>query len=77
MSLDLLEQLRQSEVPPPPDDFDRHVHRRLNSSLLLAQLVELFVRALPFAAIHFLRALGGLLTLSLTGRYDPKRKDAE
>jgi len=76
MAIDLLEQLSQSEVPPPPDEFDRQFHQRLNQSLLFGHLVELAFRAIPFAFGFFLQAVIGLLVLSLTGRFPPTSKEA-
>ena len=76
MATDLLEQLSRSEVPPPPDEFDRQFHQRLNQSLLFGHLVELAFRAIPFAFGFFLQAVIGLLVLSLTGRFPPTSKEA-
>ena len=76
MATDLLEQLSQSEVPPPPDEFDRQFHRRLNQSLLFRHFVELAFRAIPFAFGFFMRAVIGLLVFSLTGRFPPTSKEA-
>lgn len=77
MASDLFEQLADLEVPPAPeaDEFDRQLHQRVNRSLVTAQLVDLGVKGLPFALVHFLRALVGLLSLTLTGRYDAKPKN--
>jgi hypothetical protein len=76
MATDLFEQLSQSEVPPPPDEFDRQFHRRLNQSLLVGHFVELGVRAIPFALGFFMRAVIGLLVFSFTGRFPPTSKEA-
>ncbi len=76
MATDLLEQLSQSEVPPPPDEFDRQFHRRLNQSLLFGHFVELAVRAIPYAFGFFMWAVIGLLVLSFTGRFPPTSKEA-
>jgi hypothetical protein len=67
MSNDLLEQLAAAEVPAPPADLDREVHRRVNHSLLLLHLAELFFRALPYAIAHLAAGLLGLLSYSFTG----------
>ena len=72
MATDLFDQLSETEVPPPPVEFDQRLHGRLN-----ATLVELMVKAIPFAMLHFFQAVGGLLMMSATGRYEVKSKDAD
>jgi hypothetical protein len=72
MASNLLEQLAEIEVPTLPAEFDRKVHRRLNHRLLLSHLADLAVRGLPFAFLHFLQALVGLVTFSLTGQHENK-----
>ncbi len=72
MASNLLEQLAETEVPTLPADFDRKVHRRLNHRLLLGHLADLAMHGLPFAFMHFLTALVGLVTFSLTGHYANK-----
>ena len=73
--MNLLEQLAELEVPPPPAKFDAQLHDRVNRTLLREQLVDLFVRGLPWAALHFLRAVLGALSYTLTGRYEPVEKN--
>ena len=72
--VNLLEQLADLEVPPPPAQFDRQLHQRVNRSLLVWQLVDLVVSAMPWAMLHFARALVGLITFTVTGRYERKPK---
>lgn len=74
MATDLFEQLGDMEVPPPPEagEFDRQLHDRVNRSLVAGQFVDLAARGMPFAAVHFSRALVGLLAVTLTGNYDNK-----
>jgi hypothetical protein len=76
MATDLFDRLAELEVPPPPDtdQFDRQLHERVNRSLVAGQLTDLVVGGLPWALVHFLRALVGLVTLTATGRYDAKPK---
>lgn len=76
MATDLFEQLGDLDVPPPPEaeEFDRQLHARVNRSLVAGQIVDLGTRGMPFAALHFSRALVGLFTLTLTGRYEDKPK---
>lgn len=71
----LLEQLADLEVPPPPAHFDAQLHERVNRSLLTWQLVDLCVSAVPYALLHFTRALVGLIALTLSGRYEAKTKN--
>ena len=72
---DLLEQLADLEVPPPPAQFDRQLHERVNRSLVTSQLVDLLARGLPWALLHFARAVVGLVGFTLTGHYEAKRKN--
>jgi hypothetical protein len=69
MVSDLFEQLTFTEVPPLPAEFDRDVHQRLNRRLLAVHFVELGLRGLPIALMHFAKALVGLMVLTLSGRY--------
>ena len=71
----LLEQLADLEVPPPPAHFDAQLHERVNRSLLTWQLVDLCVSAAPHALLHLVRALVGLVAFTLSGRYETKTKD--
>ena len=73
--MNLLEQLAELEVPPPPAKFDTQLHERVNRSLVREQLLDLFVRALPWAAMHFFRAVIGVVSYTLTGRYEPVPKN--
>jgi len=72
MSTDLLEKLAEVPVPPapPPQVFDRAVHERINSRLLVSQIVDLLMHGWGFAFIHFGKALLGLLRLTFTGKFE-------
>jgi hypothetical protein len=61
MAIDLFEQLADLEVPPAPssEEFDRQLHERVNRSLVTGQLIDLGVKGMPFALLHFVRALVG------------------
>ncbi len=74
MAPDLLEQLAQTEVPPPPDTFDLQLHDRVNRSLLVTQFVDLFLVGMPWAFLQLSRALLGFVAFTVTGRYEPKSK---
>ena len=67
MTNDLLEQLAATAVPPPPAELDREVHHRVNRSLLLLHLAELFFKALPYAILHLAAGLLGVLNYSFAG----------
>jgi hypothetical protein len=74
---DLLEQLAELPVPPapPPAVFDRGVHERINSRLIVGQVGDLLIRGSAFGFVHFAKALGGLLRLTLTGKLEtPKNR---
>ena len=71
---DFFEQLAQGEVPPPPPEFDQQLHARVNRSLLFVQLTDLVFGATPGAMMQLARALGGLLTYSVTGKFENGRR---
>jgi hypothetical protein len=74
MTDDFLAPLAQLDVRPPPPEFDRQLHERMNRSLLVQHLVDLVTGALPWALVHFAQAVVGLLRFTTTGRFDePKR----
>lgn len=69
MSIDLFEQLAEHEVPPVPQTLSRGVHRRLNRALVVLHVVEFVLCVLPYAMVHFGRAVWGLMVRSVFGRY--------
>ncbi|MCC7086115.1 MAG: hypothetical protein IT427_14025 [Pirellulales bacterium] len=73
---DLFEQLAEVPVPPPPPRpvFDRSLHQRINSRLLVGQLVDLCVRGFAFALWHFFRVAAEAGRYTLTGKYGENRK---
>jgi hypothetical protein len=75
MATNLFEQLAQSEIPPPPPEFDRQLHERVNRTLIVTQLIDLALSAMPWAMLQLGRALLGIVTFSLTGHYGSKRDD--
>ncbi|HET6883216.1 MAG TPA: hypothetical protein VFI31_23805 [Pirellulales bacterium] len=77
MNHDLLEQLAVAEVPPPPDDFDRRVHQRLNRTLAVGQLVEFVFVAAPLALVEFARTGLAAAIYTLSGRYPTTGKNVQ
>lgn len=75
MATDLLEQLAELDVPPPPAQFDHDLHERLNRSLTTQHVVDLGLYALPSAALEFVRALIGMLTLTVAGKFPDKKTE--
>jgi hypothetical protein len=75
MAKGLLESLAEREVPPVPADLNRQVHERLNRALLVSHLIDLTLGGLPYLAVHILRAVGHLLLVSFTGRFESSRGD--
>lgn len=75
MAKGLLESLAEREVPPVPANLNRRVHERLNRALLVSHLVDLTLGGLPYLAVHFIRAVGHLFVVSLTGRLESRRGD--
>lgn len=75
MPPDILDQLGETPVPPPPKQFDSLVHERLNRRLTVGHVADLAFNGFPYAALHFGRALLGLIALTTTGRMegDPKK----
>ena len=66
-----LEQLAEWEVPPPPEQFDEQLHHRVNDALVVFQVVEFAIRAVPWAMMHFAQALASAIVMSITGRHEP------
>ncbi len=78
MANDLLDQLKDADVPERPKDFDRQVHERLNGQLLVTHVADLVLRGLPYTVGRFFAALAGLAMMSLFGTFDPKtRSDSD
>jgi len=71
---DLFEQLARRDVPPPPVDFDRRLHGRLNKHLVVLHVAEFALRVLPYAAALLGRAVIGWVRLTLTGRHEVDRR---
>lgn len=76
MSSDLFERLAHSPVPPPPAEFERGVHERVNRALVMGQVLEFAVLAIPFACWHLLKAVGGWVVLTASGEF-PKSSDEQ
>jgi hypothetical protein len=74
MAPDLLEQLAEVEVPPPPATFDTQLHDKVNRTLVATQFADLLVSGFPWAIAQFCRALLGLFAFTVTGRYEAKSK---
>ncbi len=72
MANNLLDQLNESEVPPPPREMTRDVHERLNQWLVFAQTADLVLRAFGYAAAYFGEAVLGMISYSLTGKFPPR-----
>jgi hypothetical protein len=77
MPNNLLEQLTKSEIPPPPPDMRRQVHRRLNQWLIAAQMGDMLLRAFVYAAGHFAQAVVSLIFFSLTGKHVTRQTAAD
>lgn len=73
--MSLLDQLGQQPVPRAPQKLRQTVRERVNTSLVLVQLVDLAMRGLPYALLHFAKAVGGALLFTLSGQYQPKPHD--
>lgn len=71
----LLQQLSALPAPPAPAarQFDRVLHERINKRLLVGQMLDLGLRALPYAALHLGLAVVGAIQLTITGCMDAPR----
>ena len=72
MPIDLLEKLAEVPVPPapPPKVFDRAIHERINSRLIVGQIFDLLIRGSAYAVLHFAKAVVGMVRLTLTGKLE-------
>jgi len=72
MPVDLLEKLAEIPIPPapPPKVFDRGVHQRINSRLLVGQILEFVFYGCTFALLHFARAVIGAIRFTITGKLE-------
>ncbi|MCA9268607.1 MAG: hypothetical protein KDA41_09060 [Planctomycetales bacterium] len=77
MPENLLDRLTSTEVPPPPRDFRRAVHGKVNQWLLAGQLAELLGQAFVFAVAHLAPAVISLIFFTLTGRHVTHRRPAD
>jgi hypothetical protein len=75
MATNLFDRLADLEVPPPPARFDEQLHERVNRSLVATQFLDLAVKALPWALLHFARAVVATIAYSLIGRYESNTKN--
>ena len=75
MKYDVLEQLADTEIPPVPREFDRSVHDRLNTVLVVEHLFDLLMRGVPYALGHFAEAVGAFVAASLSdaSKNEPRR----
>jgi hypothetical protein len=78
MPFDLFDQLAQQEVPPPPSEFERGVHERLNKRLLWTHLIDLATGGLAHAVGHFAQAwLHLVMTTFAPGRAPGARSEKD
>lgn len=73
MNQNLLDQLADVEVPPPPPSLPRDVHDRLNHWLLAAQVADLVFRGFFYGTLYFGQAVAGMIGFTLTGKYQTRR----
>jgi hypothetical protein len=69
MADDFLQRLSELKVATPPSGFDRQLHQRLNERLIIQHFLDLLVRGMPWALMHFGRAVLGLCVFSIRGRF--------
>lgn len=71
---DALEQLAELDVPPPPVQFDRSVHQRLNQALIFIHVIEFIFRVVPFSITRFARTFWAFLRFTLRGNFEAGRR---
>ena len=71
---DFLEKLAELEVREPPSNFDQKLHERVNRTLLVQHVIDLFVGGVFWSGFHFLRAVLGWLFFTVTGQYQERDK---
>jgi len=69
MDNDFFEKLADAPVPPPPASFDTGLHARINRQLLVGHLLDFTLQAVPFAIVHFARAVGALAVTMISGKF--------
>ncbi len=74
MPRDLLAELAESAVPPPPPTFERSLHERLNQRLVVHQVLDLILKGSGYTIWHLACGLVGLLRLTITGKFEPDPK---
>ena len=74
MTDDLFEQLRQQEIPAPPENLQIRVHSQVNNWLLFIHLADLATRGMMLAIGQFAQGGLALLGFTLTGKYPDKQK---
>jgi hypothetical protein len=79
MPIDLLEKLAEVPVPPAPPQqvFDRGIHKRINSRLIVGQVLDLLLRGFGFALLHFGKAVLASFQFTLTGRMETPKSDRD
>jgi hypothetical protein len=79
MPTDLLEKLAELPVPPAPapQTFDRAIHKRINSRLIVGQVLDLLVRGFAFGVAHFAKAVLDVVRLTLTGKFEVSKNDRD
>ncbi|HZZ29990.1 MAG TPA: hypothetical protein VFE46_18485 [Pirellulales bacterium] len=77
MSTDLLERLAELPVPPPPPPktFDRAVHQRINSRLIVGQILDLLFRGFGYAVLQFAKVTLSALQFTFTGKLPDNKHD--
>ncbi len=69
----LLERMAETEAPAPPPSLSVEVHRSVNRSLIVQQLLDFALRIVPLAMLEFARATGALLWYSFAGAFPRAR----
>lgn len=79
MAIDLLEKLAEIPIPPAPlpQTFDREVNKRINSRLIVGQVLDLLLQGFVFGIVHFTWAALGVVRYTFTGKYEKPKNDRD
>ena len=71
---DLLEQLADTDVPPPPERFGEELHRPVNRALAVRAGGRVGLSGVSVGRGRVWPLPGGAIRLTLTGKYGPAER---
>ena len=70
MTTEPFDLLAEADIPPPPDHFDEKLHERLNRVLVVLHMIDLCLRAIPWAATMLCQPLIAFSRFTFTGLFE-------